>query len=1208
MKEKLLTIMFTLFCLTAAGQENQNNSTLVGDANGDGKVDVADIVEVENYIKGNQSVNFVFTNADVSNDNTINNQDVDGIMGIIMTSPNQHYYSFLSLEDTSKWDGILISTRGFLAAFKNYEGIRSYLISSLEDKNLSKAIVAYFNSDDNLVSIVVDNVCLHFIEDLEGNNYISYIENGKPILIKSEALSRLNIARSRSLISTEYGINTNTTFHDLNRLVSAVDILSGIGELTSFLPSLEGVLFDKILDLNSSKDIPTDAKIVLSIVNSLAGVGVTVMATALIIGISAEALVPMAIISTLNLITNIGAQYEDHLNEEKKILFFLEAGLTEIETLYPINLGNNKFKLGVRVSKTESLPETGKYNTFGLLLEKEGDGVEAVNLYSKGTNICMEENLICDGDFYIEVPNIEPGYKYFCRAFIMTPSEKAKREKNKIGHYNSYAFYGNIEEFKSDGPKRELEYEQISAENLSGDKVKFKAKVNVDIIDFSDNIEKWGVRLYKDDVKYELSDYIEKIYLRSGSSTYNPSYNPGYWSGEIEFEASSESLSINKNLHQAKTIDHWKIGTYVLYNNGTDKRESLYLEPFDLVYSKIPEAKTLEMSTPTKVTSATVECEFSNFGLWEGECGVEYWKEGGQHLEKYIEANQSGKYSIELTGLSPFTSYKYRAFVKVNDSYYRAQETKDFVTQYCKPKYKGCEIIEKCYDYKNYHYKDKTYSYKFHIATSWEIETLDNIVDWGYKYIDLENKPEPISLMMFGKSYKDSRYAYYRNDRETEIKLLPYSKHGKSSAGSRRSVTRNSDGDEDGYVYGDTITIKLIYDHQPVATTFEPLSIAETMATVKCEFKDAAPWEGICGVEYWSDDNHLQKTIVNNADGEVEIELTNLLPNTTYQYRAFIKVGNEYFWAKETKSFQTQILPIITVSVSDISYTGANLLANSNVKSAYSGFRVKKAEDENYIEYFAEMDDEGNFNISLDHPESLDQLSIGTEYQYYAFIVERGEEITSEIKTFTTNHICPDENHPHLIDLGLGVKWACCNVEASKPYEYGGYYAWGEVNQRPITSYYDENYAYYNEINGGNIYIGDDISGTIYDTALFNWGDTWKMPTVQDFKELCEYCPSRSADINGINGHIFISSYNGKAIFLPAAGSTVGNKWEGSFIQAENNGGEYWSSTYCTEEAGWTEFAYTLSFLWATPDTGGKSNTSFSCRFCALPIRAVKAK
>ena len=45
---------------------------------------------------------------------------------------------------------------------------------------------------------------------------------------------------------------------------------------------------------------------------------------------------------------------------------------------------------------------------------------------------------------------------------------------------------------------------------------------------------------------------------------------------------------------------------------------------------------------------------------------------------------------------------------------------------------------------------------------------------------------------------------------------------------------------------------------------------------------------------------------------------------------------------------------------------------------------------------------------------------------------------------------CPDNHHPHMIDLGLpsGTKWACCNVGASRPEEYGGYYAWGETEEK----------------------------------------------------------------------------------------------------------------------------------------------------------------
>ena len=34
------------------------------------------------------------------------------------------------------------------------------------------------------------------------------------------------------------------------------------------------------------------------------------------------------------------------------------------------------------------------------------------------------------------------------------------------------------------------------------------------------------------------------------------------------------------------------------------------------------------------------------------------------------------------------------------------------------------------------------------------------------------------------------------------------------------------------------------------------------------------------------------------------------------------------------------------------------------------------------------------------------------------------------------------------VDLGLSVKWASFNVGATKPEEYGGYYAWGETEEK----------------------------------------------------------------------------------------------------------------------------------------------------------------
>ncbi|MGM9745503.1 MAG: hypothetical protein ACI30H_00865, partial [Paludibacteraceae bacterium] len=39
------------------------------------------------------------------------------------------------------------------------------------------------------------------------------------------------------------------------------------------------------------------------------------------------------------------------------------------------------------------------------------------------------------------------------------------------------------------------------------------------------------------------------------------------------------------------------------------------------------------------------------------------------------------------------------------------------------------------------------------------------------------------------------------------------------------------------------------------------------------------------------------------------------------------------------------------------------------------------------------------------------------------------------------------------VDLGLSVKWATCNVGATKPEEYGNYYAWGETTTKATYSW-----------------------------------------------------------------------------------------------------------------------------------------------------------
>ena len=99
---------------------------------------------------------------------------------------------------------------------------------------------------------------------------------------------------------------------------------------------------------------------------------------------------------------------------------------------------------------------------------------------------------------------------------------------------------------------------------------------------------------------------------------------------------------------------------------------------------------------------------------------------------------------------------------------------------------------------------------------------------------------------------------------------------------------------------------------------------------------------------------------------------------------------------------------------------------------------------------------------------------------------------------------CPDENHPHLIDLGLpsGTKWACCNVGAANPEDYGGYFAWGETYEKSVYNeityqyvsgvdddtdgYYDD---WHNDVETYGIWqnLGNDIDGTDYDIAFLRF-------------------------------------------------------------------------------------------------------------------------
>ena len=155
---------------------------------------------------------------------------------------------------------------------------------------------------------------------------------------------------------------------------------------------------------------------------------------------------------------------------------------------------------------------------------------------------------------------------------------------------------------------------------------------------------------------------------------------------------------------------------------------------------------------------------------------------------------------------------------------------------------------------------------------------------------------------------------------------------------------------------------------------------------------------------------------------------------------------------------------------------------------------------------------------------------------------------------------CPDDHHPHTIDLGLpsGTKWSCCNIDASNPEEYGGYYAWGETEVKDIYDW--SNYTFYDSETGLYIHIGDDIACTEYDVAHVKLGGPWRMPTIDQIYELLDNCKWKYTTLKGVNGSL-ITGPNGATVFLPASGYR-----EGESLNWKGTDGCYWSSSLVLDD------------------------------------------
>lgn len=160
-----------------------------------------------------------------------------------------------------------------------------------------------------------------------------------------------------------------------------------------------------------------------------------------------------------------------------------------------------------------------------------------------------------------------------------------------------------------------------------------------------------------------------------------------------------------------------------------------------------------------------------------------------------------------------------------------------------------------------------------------------------------------------------------------------------------------------------------------------------------------------------------------------------------------------------------------------------------------------------------------------------------------------GEPHDYPLEYKSSETFCPDSNHPHWIDLGIGTLWRCCNAGASSPEGYGSYYT-------------------------------------------FDQAQAHNPPSLEQIKALVNNSKYEWINQNGVKGGKFTGP-NGVSIFFPAAGDF--SSWGELFNVGW--GGRYWSSTSRDDGC-----AYSLDFAWDYHYWWGND------RVCAQSVRPVQNK
>ncbi len=235
-----------------------------------------------------------------------------------------------------------------------------------------------------------------------------------------------------------------------------------------------------------------------------------------------------------------------------------------------------------------------------------------------------------------------------------------------------------------------------------------------------------------------------------------------------------------------------------------------------------------------------------------------------------------------------------------------------------------------------------------------------------------------------------------------------------------------------------------------------------------------------------------------------------------------------------------------------IGYT--DVISASKCTKAAQHFFLSLLNDSTFSEAYTGIPDKYKYMKSYQDDETKETITCNSQMKY--------KLASDEVKSYCYGHVCPRGEHPHLIDMGNGLMWSCCNIGASDPYSPGNYYSWGETKTKTQYSIKDNE-----EYNKGGFTYGNDIACSIHDVAWMTSKDDslkMRMPSYSELKFLVDNCDVTWADYGTYGGVILTSKLNGNKLFISAGGWI----FEGEKL-GRHDSGILWSANRAIEYMGY---------------------------------------